>query len=147
MIKENLKATGKLTIVLYDNKNNIKQTLEVPNLVVTTGLNYIASRMVDASAIVMSHMAVGIDNTATNTSQISLLTEVSREELLGALSTGSSITYNATFGPSSGTGTLVEAGIFNAASSGTMLCRTIFPAIVKETDDILTINWLVTVSQ
>lgn len=146
MIKDNLKATGKLILALYDKDNKVKSVLEVPNLVVTTGLNFIASRMTGTSAAVMSHMAIGTNNTAANTSQISLQAEISREALSGALATGSTITYNATFGPGSGTGTLTEAGIFNASSSGTMLCRTVFPALVKEADDILTINWLVTVS-
>ena len=146
MIKDSLKATGKLVLSLYDKNNNIKNVVEVPNLVVTTGLNFIASRMVGTTSAVMSHMAVGTDNTAANTSQISLQAEASREALTGALATGSTITYNATFGPGSGTGTLVEAGVFNDPSAGTMLCRTIFPAIVKEADDILTINWLVTIS-
>lgn len=146
MIKDTLKATGKLVLSLYDKDNNVKSVTEIPNLVVTTGLNFIASRMVGTTAAVMSHMAVGTDNTATNTSQISLQSEASREALTGALATGSTITFNTTFGPGSGTGTLVEAGIFNASSGGTMLCRTVFPAIVKEVDDILTINWLVTIS-
>lgn len=146
MIKDSLKATGKLVLSLYDKNNNIKKVVEVPNLVVTTGLNFIASRMVGTTSAVMSHMAVGTDNTTANTSQISLQAEVSREALAGALATGSTITYNATFGPGSGTGTLVEAGVFNNPSAGVMLCRTVFPAIVKEADDILTINWLVTIS-
>lgn len=146
MIKDSLKATGKLVLSLYDKNNNVKKVVEVPNLVVTTGLNFIASRMVGTTSAVMSHMAVGSTNTTANTSQISLQAEVSREALIGALATGSTITYNATFGPGSGTGTLVEAGVFNAPTGGTMLCRTVFPAIVKEVDDILTINWLVTIS-
>ena len=146
MIKDTLKATGKLVLSLYDKNNNIKSVIEVPNLVVTAGLNFIASRMVGTTAGVMSHMAVGTSNTAANTSQISLQAEAAREALTGALATGSTITYNATFGPGSGTGTLVEAGVLNAGTSGTMLCRTVFPAIVKEVDDILTINWLVTIS-
>lgn len=146
MIKDSLKATGKLVLSLYDKNNNVKKVVEVPNLVVTTGLNFIASRMTGTTSAVMSHMAVGTNNATANTSQISLQAEVSRKALTGALATGSTITYNTTFGPGSGTGTLVEAGVFNAPTGGTMLCRTVFPAIVKEVDDILTINWLVTIS-
>lgn len=146
MIKDSLRATGKLTISLYDKENNLKKEIYVPNIVVTTGLGYIASRMVGTSATVMSHMAIGTGSTATNIAQTTLITEVSRVALTGSTVVGSTITYNATFGSGSGTGTLVEAGVFNAASAGTMLCRTVFPAIVKETDDILTINWLVTIS-
>lgn len=146
MIKDSLRATGKLTISLYDKNNNLKKEINVPNLVVTTGLVYIANRMVGTSASVMTHMAIGTGTTAAAISQTTLIKEVSRVALTGSTNVGSTITYNATFGSGKGTGSIVEAGVFNAASAGTMLCRTVFPAIGKETDDILTINWLVTIS-
>ena len=146
MIKDSLRATGKLTVTLFDKNNNIKEQIHVPNLVVTTGLSFIASRMVNTSVNIMSHMSVGTSSTATNVAQTTLVAENARVALSGSSVVGSTITYNATFGAGVGTGALVEAGVFNAASSGTMLCRTVFPAIVKETDDILTINWLVTIS-
>lgn len=65
MIREILKPTGKLNIVLRDKNGKIKEELNVDNLVVTTGLNYIAARMTDTSVPTdMSHMAVGSDATA-----------------------------------------------------------------------------------
>lgn len=146
MTKDTIKVSGRLVLKLYDKNNNIKKVIEVPNLVVSSGLSYIASRMTSTLIGVMSHMAVGISDTATNISQTTLVSEIDREELTGSLATGSAITYNATFSAGSGTGTLVEAGIFNDATTGTMLCRTVFPAITKEADDILTINWLVSIS-
>ena len=45
-----------------------------------------------------------------------------------------------------GTGALTEAGIFNASSSGTMLCRTEFSVVNKGASDSMTITWTVTVS-
>jgi hypothetical protein len=59
---------------------------------------------------------------------------------------GAVVTYVATFGPGVGTGAIVEAGIFNAASSGTMLCRTVFSVVNKGADDAMTITWQITVS-
>ena len=44
MINENLKLSGQLGIVLRDKDGNIKEERTERNLVVTTGLNYIASR-------------------------------------------------------------------------------------------------------
>ena len=46
----------------------------------------------------------------------------------------------------SGTGAITEAGIFNASSSGTMLCRTVFSVVNKGASDSMTITWTVTVS-
>ena len=59
MFESNLTLTGTLSISL-----NGEVVKEVPNLVVTTGKNYVASRMKDATATAMSHMAVGTGSTA-----------------------------------------------------------------------------------
>ena len=57
---ENVNGTkGELHIVLRDETGNVTQEVTVPNLVVNTGLAYIASRMKDATATAMSHMGVG----------------------------------------------------------------------------------------
>jgi hypothetical protein len=56
------------------------------------------------------------------------------------------VTYVATFSAGTGTGAVVEAGIFNAASAGTMLCRTVFAVVNKGVDDAMTITWQITVS-
>jgi len=60
--------------------------------------------------------------------------------------TGLNFTYVATFGAGTGTGAVTEAGLFNAASGGTMLCRTVFPVVNKQSGDSMTVSWVVTVS-
>ena len=54
MLNDGLKLTGKLKIAL-----NGETVQEVNNLVVTDGKEYVASRMKDATATAMSHMAIG----------------------------------------------------------------------------------------
>jgi len=49
MAKDFVKAKGKVTLVLTGSDGTVKETREVENLVVQTGLNYIASRMKDAT--------------------------------------------------------------------------------------------------
>lgn len=148
MFQENFKLTGKLQIVLTDENGTVKEEREVDNLVVQAGLNFIASRMKDATADVMSHMSVGTTSTTPTLSDTALGSEVSgsRVALTNTVVSGSNVTYTATFNPGVGTGALVEAGIFNAASSGTMLCRTTFAVINKNAADTLTISWTVTAS-
>ena len=145
---ENVKGTkGELNIVLRDEAGNVKQEVTVPNLVVDTGLNYIASRMVGTSKSVMSHMAVGSSNTAAasgNTNVGSILG--SRKALTSSTATLNAVEYVATFAAGEGTGAIVEAGIFNASTSGDMLCRTVFDVINKGAADSMTITWTVTVS-
>jgi len=41
---------------------------------------------------------------------------------------------------------LTEAGIFNASTSGNMLCRTKFDVVNKSATDTLAITWVVTIS-
>jgi hypothetical protein len=148
MIKDSVTATGKLSIVLTSGTGVVKEVREVPNLVVQTGLDFIASRMEGVSSDVMSHMAVGETNTTPSNGDTTLLAEVaaSRTALTSTSVSTDAVTYTTTFGPGVGTGALVEAGIFNAASGGTMLCRTIYAVINKGAADSLTISWTVTIN-
>lgn len=147
MITDFLKATGKLELTLRDSNNNIKQQINVPNLVVTVGKNLIADRLISGSTGVMSHMAVGTSNSSLDAANTALAAQSgSRVALTSATRSDNVITYVCTFDEGVATDALVEAGIFNASTSGTMLCRTTFPVINKEATDTLTINWTVTIS-
>lgn len=148
-LKEKLAgATGKLRIVVQDEATGeVKHDIETTNLVVDTGLDYIASRMIGTSAGVMSHMAVGSDNTAAAAGDTALGSQLgSRKSLTSSTATDNAVEYVATFAAGEGTGAVVEAGIFNAGTSGTMLCRTVFDVINKGASDSMTITWTVTVS-
>lgn len=147
MINEQLKATGQLTITLTDKDGNIKEQKTVPNLVVTTGKNLIASRMIDASQAVMSHMGIGTGTAAPAAADTVLQTPTgTRATLATASATGNVVTYAATFASGNGVGAITEAGIFNASTSGTMLCRTSFSPVNKDTLDVLTISWSITLT-
>ena len=147
MINENLKLSGQLGIVLRDKDGNIKEERTEKNLVVTTGLNYIASRMKDATADVMTHMALGSGTTNAAASQTDLVTLLgSREALDSTTVTNNAVAYVASFEAGDATGAVTEAGIFNAASSGTMLCRTKFNVVNKAADDTMTVTWTITLS-
>lgn len=145
-MQDSIKAKGSVRLVLYSPAGEEKAAVEVPNLVVTAGRNFIASRMVGTSDAAMSHMAIGSGTAAPALGNTTLGTELGRVALTSATLTGSSITYVATFGPGVGTGAITEAGLFNAASAGTMLCRTTFAVINKGAGDTLGLTWTVTVS-
>lgn len=147
-VQENLKATGELLISLYDENGNLKDSRYINNLVVTVGKNFIASRIVGVASAVMSHMAVGTDSTAPVVGNTTLGAEVagSRTALSGSTNTNNTVTYTATFGPGVGTGALVEAGLFNAASAGTMLARTTYAVVNKGAGDTISISWTITIS-
>lgn len=147
MINESIKIRGDLNIVLKDENGNIKDQREETNLVVNSGLAFITSRMADAADSVMSHMAVGSDSTAVAAGDTGLGSILgSREALDSTTDSGSSITYVASFEAGDGTGAITEAGIFNASSAGTMLCRTVFSTVNKGANDSMTITWTITLS-
>ena len=140
------KATGKLTVEIKDKHGNVKETREVKNLVVDTGLAFIASRMKDATATAMSHMGIGTGNTAAAASDTALGTEAARVSLTSTTVTSNAVAYVASFAAGTGTGAITEAGILNAGSGGTLLCRTVFSVVNKASSDSMTITWTVTIS-
>ena len=150
MILENLKLSGQLNIVLKDKAGNIKDQREVKNLVVSAGSAYIASRMKDTTKGAMSHMALGSGTTAAAASQTDLVGLLGSREALDSTSISGSnnekVVYVASFEAGDATGAVTEAGIFNAATSGDMLCRTVFSVVNKAADDTMSVTWTITLS-
>ena len=150
MINDNVKATGELQIILRDSTGNIKEQKTVPNLVVTVGKNVIASRLTGVATPVMSHMALGTSATAPASANTTLGAEIAGSRTAlgvpGGTPAANVVTFTATFSAGIGTGALVEAGIFNSSTVGSMLCRTTFGAVNKDVGDSLTINWAVSIS-
>lgn len=150
MFKEKIRATGQVSFVLTDENGNVKQQ-DSKNLVVSPGLAFIVSRMIGTAAAVMSHMAVGTGTTAASAAQTALVSESARVALTSSTAVtttvaNDSVQYVATFGPGVGTAAITEAGLFNAASAGAMLARTVFPVINKGALDTLSLTWKVTVA-
>ncbi len=145
MINEEIKVTGSLLVEITGPDGQVKDRREIKNLVVATGKTFIASRMV-GTPTAMSHMAIGASNTAAAAGDTALGSELGRVALASSGSSSNVVTYAASFPAGTGTGAVVEAGILNAASAGTMLCRTVFPVVNKGADDAMSITWQVTVS-
>lgn len=146
---ETLKATGALKIERINSVGDVVETLQVPNLVVTVGKNFIAQSMIKTTTnapAAMSHMAIGSDQTAAAAANSTLGAELGRVVMSAPSVSANAVTYSATFPAGTGTGDIKEAGIFNAASAGTMLCRTTFPIVTKQSGDSIAITWVVTVN-
>jgi len=150
MLNDLLKANGVLQLKLLDAAGNIKEQHSY-NVVVNTGLAFIASRMQDSTQAVMSHMGIGSGTATAAAADAGLGSQLARvaldsTTLVTTTAINDSIQYVATFGAGVGTGAVTEAGIFNASTSGTMLCRTKFDVINKGSLDTLVITWKVTVA-
>ena len=140
MFQDDMKMTGRLIISIND---NVVQ--EVDNLVVTAGKEFVAARMIGTSADVMDNMAIGSGSTAAAAGDTALGSELDRQSATSSAS-GAVVTFAATFAAGNGTGAVTEAGLFNASSGGSMLCRTVFSVVNKGASDSMTISWAVTVS-
>lgn len=143
-VNDGLKLTGKLSIAL-----NGKVVREIDNLVTTAGKGYVANRMrsdVSGGAALMSHMAVGTGTNNPAAGDTTLQTESGRVALTSSNVSAAVVTYVATFPAGTATAALTEAGVLNASSGGTLLCRTEFSVVNKGSSDAMTITWTVTVS-
>ena len=144
---DELKITGSVNVVIHDESGKQKENFTIPNLVVDTGLAFIAARMGTAPPTAMTHMGVGTGSTATAAGNTALGNAAgARIALTSTTVTGAGIAYVATFAAGVSTGAITEAGIFNALTSGTMLCRTVFSVINKGALDTMTITWTITIS-
>lgn len=145
-MNDGLKLRGDVALVLRDKNGNVKDERKINNLIVNTGLNFICDRMKNDETA-MSHMALGSGSTAAAASDTTLGTQLgSREALDSDTVSSNTITYTSSFEAGDATGAVTEAGIFNATSGGTMLCRTVFAVVNKSADDSLSVTWTITLT-
>lgn len=146
IITEIVKVTGDLVIQVIDENGSIKESHYIKNLVVDAGKALIASRLVGTASAAIGYIELGSGTATANSAQTTLVTPLANYRSSGTVSSsGVTATISASFSYAS-TVTVTEAGIFNASSGGTMLCRTVFPAITKLSTDTLTVTWNVTIS-
>ncbi len=145
-MEEKLGLSGHVLLVLLGPDGKEKERREIKNLIVGAGLGHMASRLQGTAQAVMTHMAIGGGQTAAAAADTTLGSELGRVSLASVNPTGTynqNLVYSATFGAGTGTGSVYEAGIFNAGSGGTMLCRTTFALITKGAGDTLQVTWTV----
>lgn len=146
-MEDNLKLKGDVFITVKDKDGKVKEERHEKNLVVSAGLNFICDRMEGTSEAVMSHMALGSGTTAAAAGDTDLGSILgSREALDSTTVSSNTITYVSSFEAGDATGAVTEAGIFNASTGGTMLCRVVFAEINKAADDTMSVTWVITLT-
>lgn len=129
---ETLHIKGKFRLVCRDASGNIKwDTGFMSNLITSAGKAQLALLAGDASATPFTYLELGTSSTAVNVSQTALQAAITDSGLARAAATVSRVTTTVTNDTlqlvyewtASGTKAIEEIGIFNAASSGTMLGR------------------------
>ena len=141
MFIESFNPTGHVIVRL-----NEDIVYDGPNLITTAGKALIASRMVDNNDAAVGWLAAGSDNTAAAAGDTALGTELGRAALTSLTHSTNTFTAVATLAAGTATGSVVEFGLLNASSGGTLLARSITGSIAKGVNDSITITWVITVS-
>lgn len=124
--------------------------LSVSNLVTNAGFAGVASRINgDGAEAAFVWIALGIGATAANVTDTTLDSEIVTVGGERASATASRTTTDVTNDTATlvhtfnltGTLAIVESGVLNAASTGTLLCRQVFTAINVINGDSLQVTW------
>jgi hypothetical protein len=140
---------GKWRMTL-ESGGQVKEEVEGHNVVCTNGKEFLASFLSSAAAAASTftcrYVAVGTDATAEDAANTALGTELAR--VSGVVSYVSNQIYQvtATFPSGTGTGAIVEYGLFSSSTGGTMLSRDTEGAITKGANDSLTCVVQLTIS-
>jgi len=148
-IKDKMGLKGTCHVQLFDKDGKLKDEEIVQNVVTKVGDAHVADRLSGTPGEnPMSHMAIGTGTTAATSDDTTLETELDRNALTsknqGAGADDNDVIYIGDWAAGDGTGAITEAGIFNAAAAGTMLCRSVFAVKNKGAADTLKITWTFT---
>jgi len=142
MKNDKQKVSDNVFIKLIDKDGNVKQEVQLHNAVTTEGLYGLMDNILAApDKGKPTHMAVGTGTPAANALGAQAGSRVS---LTSKTRNNAVVTMVASFGAGVGTGTLIEAGVFNASTDGNMWLSATFGAITKGADDTLQITWTFT---
>ena len=144
-MNDSLDLKGTLKVILTDSNGKVKEEHFFKNLVVNGGKAFVINALIASSTTPFAYTAIGSGTNIPASVDTALQSELSRVAFTYSTTTAS-VTMTAVFAPGVGTGTVTEAGLFNAATSGTMLSRTTFLSINKQPTDQLTVAWTITLS-
>lgn len=147
--KKTVTIKGRWKVVLKDENGEVKDERNGENVITTNGLEYLASYLHSANTAgswTMQYVGIGTDATAETNSDTALGTELSRHTGTVTYTSGGIYEVVATFAAGSGTGAIVEYGLFDANTGGTMLNRSTESVINKGASDTLEATTQITFS-
>ena len=147
--KERVGIHGRVEIIVKDIKSGrIIQRERGGNVITTAAKTLTAKWFADTDNCKVTHCAIGTGSTAEDAAQTALVTEVDRKGVGFITSSAAVVTSETSFGSLEANGnTLYEAGLFTAASAGTMYSRYKFASSVNKTAGVeLIVKWTITYS-
>lgn len=145
----NIKLVGKWHAKLTRGAETVLER-EGYNVITTNGTEklaaYLASAALSATRNDFRFIAIGTDSTSELSSDTALGAEATRSTGTATYTSNSIFSIKATFASGDGTGAIVEYGLFDANTGGTMLSRDTESVINKGANDVLTVTAQITVS-
>lgn len=145
-----VKMLGRLRYVLTGPDGIIKDCRIGNNVIVTNGKDFLASFLKSAVGAAATftgrYVAIGTDSTAETSADAALGVEAARHTGTVSYISGGVFRVIATFATGSGTGAIVEFGLFSSSSAGTLIGRHTTAAVNKGANDTLTVTYDVTFS-
>jgi hypothetical protein len=138
---DTLTLRGEVTVEVFGPEGELKQREVDPNLILTVGRNMIADRLLASPSLgTATHMGVGTSGTAPAAGDTTITGET-RVALTSKTRSTNVVTYVGDWGAGVATGTLQEAGLWDASSSGNLVGRATFSSVVKGAADTLKVTW------
>lgn len=121
---------------------------EGKNLVVNAGLNQIVQLLIGGNTNSITYCGVGSNSTAVTAADTDLNTAIgSRLSITNRYAGTTGVAhFDSFYSSSSNNGTWLETALFDASSSGDMICRKIISSFVKATTNTATVAWTLTIS-
>lgn len=145
-----VELSGRYYVRLYGAPGVLKEERAGDNVVTTVGkeflANFLKSAAAAASTFTCRYLAVGSDATAEAVGNTALGVELARVSGSASYTSGGIYEVIATFPSGTGTGAIVEYGLFSSATAGTMFSRDTEAVINKGANDSLTVTYQLTIS-
>lgn len=143
LFRDVVKFDTNVHIVLTGPDGKVKEERRFHNLITTAGKRKLLLASSANQLNAFAYCAIGTSSTAANAADTTLGTEIARSSVITPTNSPDAdhLQFQTTFAAGTGTGTIVESGLLDAASAGTLLCHQVFGAITKGSGDSLQITW------
>lgn len=135
-------------VQLFENGIDLKEERLVDNTITTVGRNSIVDQLLASPTLGKpTHMEVGTSNTGApgQVTDTTITGGFGRVALTSKTRSTNVLTMVGDWGAGASTGTLQEAGVWDASTAGTLWARATYTAIVKGANDTLKITWTWTI--
>lgn len=138
---DDLTLRGEVLVEVFDRDGSLKETRRSDNLILTAGRAMIADQLLASPSLGKpTHMGVGTSGTAPAAGDTTITGE-DRNALTSKTRNTNVVTFVGDWAAGEATGTLQEAGLWDAASGGTLVGRVTFGSIAKGASDTLKVTW------